>query len=1265
MNRDNKSYDKKYINKEKSSKTNEKKIFKNEKEKKNSSIENILNKIFKNELISFDEKKFLNFFYQNTKNPNKEKANLELKNFYVNLHKFFNLKSQLNSKKLFTYIKKIIGKNIYTIKNYINIIKKLENENFDLKNNYKNEKKKVVIHVKKLENKIRELQIVPKNNLLFDTREITKLIKDKENFIKELIKKRKFDKMKFNSFYIENFLEKSNLLKIINSNTKIKQNNYEAKIFNEIQKEKAEKEDLNELENFLNKKKKNTKFLKMFENELISKKDILQRIEEKLKEEDYKDSSFVKNNLFHDRENLNLKIQEVQNQIDELKIKNQKDDFILEDFKNKKSKEFEILEIEIMSEYKLLKSNEDSFKIKFDKILKNFRKKSENNNYFERSKNIIKVMNFFLDFDKNDNFGSEKTDNFSSEITDNFSSEKNSENDEDFLNSEIMKQKFNFYHKGKNYDDLKLKIDNLKKINAIYKNKINENNSEINILKQNENMDKTEKRFKNEIINVFSKNFVFKEDNQNNTVKINFLKTLKNSDLNDSEKIENENNEKIQKFILQIEKLKIQMKENEIIFQSRENNFKKIKGNLKKKFQILLKNLFTKFNNLFQNLKKEKKIEKIFIKIKNLDYKIKSLIFENKKFDYLKTFINIKENDNFENKLEIILINNKNFEILKNDFNIINLEDFRKEIKNLIEIKKILKTQDINLSNINVFFENFEKLKNKINLKNVFQINQKEININKDQNLQEIKNQIKSIYNVEIQNNNIIETIKIIINKKSQFKKEILEKIENKFEIDLNKENLFEGIEKIFNKKNEEIFKKYGVEIFNNNIIEGIEKIISKKKDIILIKEKIKKKYEIEMEQNDIIGAIEKIINKKNNNSLIKEDIKTFYNVEINNDNIIEGIEEIILKNNENSLIKEKIKKHYKIEIDKNNIIEVIDEIISKNSEILLLKDKLKNYYSIKTENKNILEIIEEIISKNNKNSLIKAKISNFYSIETEKKNIIEIIEEIIKKNNQNSLIKEKIKNCYNIDTENKNIIDVIEKITSKKLFDYKRDLSVLNEEYGNLMNENDNYASKCLEFQEEIIIIKNELKKKEREISQFNDYKKDMERKRDSKSAKKIGNMKKNLKDLQNKLENLKIIIQAFGLNENDKNLKKSFLEKLKLFEKNPNIINYKIFEKKNTNLKKNNNVFNSIKEELTEYNFDYMSSIDKSLNLNDSRENKTFDKKFNHFYNQFDKAQSENIKTPLKSKFVTTFNNKKEVLDKNEQGLDNIFDDAFNEFI
>ena len=158
---------------------------------------------------------------------------------------------------------------------------------------------------------------------------------------------------------------------------------------------------------------------------------------------------------------------------------------------------------------------------------------------------------------------------------------------------------------------------------------------------------------------------------------------------------------------------------------------------------------------------------------------------------------------------------------------------------------------------------------------------------------------------------------------------------------------------------------------------------------------------------------------------------------------------------------------------------------------------------------------------------------------------------------------------------------------------------------------------------------------------------------------------MKKNLKNLEKKLKNLKIILQAFGLKENDKDLIKSFSKKIKSLEKDQNIINYKVLQKKPQI--SSNNFFDLIEEELCEYNFDYISSFNKSINnnLNENKDNKAFDKKFNHFYAEFDKDQLKNIKIPLKKKFINRFKYKKQVLDKNEQNINNIFDDAFNEFI
>ena len=642
--------------KEKILKTDQKQTYKNEIEKTSLLIENTLNKIFSNELITSDEKKSLNIFYQNTKNKNNkmEKANIELKSLYINLHKFFNLKSQLNTHHLFAYVKKIMGKNFYRIKNYINIIKNLESENFEVKNNYNNNKK-VLIHVKKLENKIRELQKNKKNSLLFDTKLITKLIKKKENYIKILIEKRKLDQMKYNSFYIESYFEKSNLLKLINlkheKNYLKIEKNYDEKTFLTKNKNINEKiksvKNLN-IEKFLKQEKKDFEFLKMLENQILCKKESLGRIEETLKEEEYKNSSFVLKELVDDRRKVNFKIKEIQNQIDDMKMKNEKNKLVFEDLKKNKNKDFKLLEIQIKSEYKLLKSEENNFnkkitdifeKYDFNLLLKN------KHNFFKKSKKIIEEINYFLDFEKNESFNDVFIE----------------ESDEEFLNSEIIKQKMNFYHKEKKLEELKKKIEDLKEMNDIYKKKINRKNSKINFLKENENLNK--RKIKNEIKNVFSKSFIFD----------NIDKNIKSFKLNKSIKIiDNSKNKKQDKYIFNLEILNNKIKENKILFESQKTEFiKKIndlkknkieKKNLEKKLKktkYFINKFYKKIDNICFYFKKEKNLKKIFSVLGTINIKIKNILKENNLLKNLKKNLNINNLQKFEEEIKNLKEKNK------------------------------------------------------------------------------------------------------------------------------------------------------------------------------------------------------------------------------------------------------------------------------------------------------------------------------------------------------------------------------------------------------------------------------------------------------------------------------------------------------------------------------------------------------------------------------------------------------------------------------
>ena len=134
----------KYKNKEKISRTTNP-IKKQSASNNFSSLKNIFNRIFKNDLLSFEEKKKLNNFYEEfQKSQIENSVKKDYKYLYTSLHRFLNLQSESNPYQIFNSTKNLISKNIYTIKNYIKIIKNLEKEIEDLKTNYKSEKKKLL-----------------------------------------------------------------------------------------------------------------------------------------------------------------------------------------------------------------------------------------------------------------------------------------------------------------------------------------------------------------------------------------------------------------------------------------------------------------------------------------------------------------------------------------------------------------------------------------------------------------------------------------------------------------------------------------------------------------------------------------------------------------------------------------------------------------------------------------------------------------------------------------------------------------------------------------------------------------------------------------------------------------------------------------------------------------------------------------------------------------------------------------------------------------
>ena len=91
--------------------------------------------------------------------------------------------------------------------------------------------------------------------------------------------------------------------------------------------------------------------------------------------------------------------------------------------------------------------------------------------------------------------------------------------------------------------------------------------------------------------------------------------------------------------------------------------------------------------------------------------------------------------------------------------------------------------------------------------------------------------------------------------------------------------------------------------------------------------------------------------------------------------------------------------------------------------------------------------------------------------------------------------------------------------------------------------------------------------------------------------NQKKLNELRKNLKNVRKKLEQRNFVISAFKLKHNEEKLKEKIHEILKKLDPDETHIDFSVFKSA-----KKKKIFDSIRQELSEINFDYFSNAEKS---------------------------------------------------------------------
>ena len=85
---------------------------------------------------------------------------------------------------------------------------------------------------------------------------------------------------------------------------------------------------------------------------------------------------------------------------------------------------------------------------------------------------------------------------------------------------------------------------------------------------------------------------------------------------------------------------------------------------------------------------------------------------------------------------------------------------------------------------------------------------------------------------------------------------------------------------------------------------------------------------------------------------------------------------------------------------------------------------------------------------------------------------------------------------------------------------------------------------------------------------------------------------MKKNLKNIQKKYKNLKFLLKALKIQDTEKHFKRKAEKLLSKLDPKKEVVDFSVFNQQKK-------AFQDIHNEIDQFNFDYLTQIDKSCNL------------------------------------------------------------------
>ncbi|ETB57773.1 hypothetical protein YYC_04588 [Plasmodium yoelii 17X] len=530
-----------------------------------------------------------------------------------------------------------------------------------------------------------------------------------------------------------------------------------------------------------------------------------------------------------------------------------------------------------------------------------------------------------------------------------------------------------------------------------------------------------------------------------------------------------------------------------------------------------------------------------------------------------------------EELLKIEQINNKkNIETFKNQ------EQMLKDEIQKIELKTKEKIEELK--------QDFEKTQ-KINMENLEMEKESFINNNLENEINKMKEKLEEKYETQIKETEM------------KYKYQIKEEIEKA------KQNAEQNFNSKFEKYKENLEKNKN-DFINNLIIEKNNEIESFKNDIEQKKFKEMEKFKEENEkllQNNFENMKNHFIEEQNKHI---ENIKKEYE---------------LIKNNEIEYLKEEMKKN-KIQEIENVELKLADE---KNKHIDDMKKELENIYNVEINN-----LKEKINAEQTLAQEMLETQRNEYEQQLEiQRNEYEQQLEIRRNEMENKLIEQR-KESYNLGSKKESEIqiltDKIEKlnmeieIINKEKIDLEHNISILNDERENILNQNKNLEDNLKNnediYNKKINILNDEKLKLEKEIEHIKEN-----------GAKESDQIREQFADLlQEEIDRIKkeskekvnIYIQQYNeINEEYEEKKKEYND---LLEK-ANVSNKQLTEKCEENIQKINEYEDMIKmlENQTEV---LVTKKIQELNEDFLKKKEAFDNEKNDLLKNYEHAITEN---------------------------------------